>query len=414
MSFGEGKALPSLFLSWLTGKELSPCVLDELDENDWQQLIKWCKDHRLAPLIKQTALFKAVEHSQFQALINRQTKRQAFRQLQIQRELIHLDKILNQHDIPYKILKGPALAFGCYPKPELRPMRDIDIIVPQKMVLKAFNVLLESGCSRLPDDQASPESKAEFAKHLPAILGISQQVLIEVHSRVFNDYDIEGMVDFSEKEAFWEDSSTMMLAGRSINIESPSYLFVHLIFHSVYEHNLNNGPLILFDLYYLLNTYQLCWKTVYRLIDELNMQQGVDLLWSLQKKYLPVPSDNSNFESIRCNQVASLELMQAIENLILINLDDKYTVLFVKKLQQSDSRRSFWLRSLFPPKLVISGIYGVSVNSKVIYFYYVRYLFRLLFMRGPSIITSFFKRFGRRKSSEIHHLQQLHSWLKQR
>jgi hypothetical protein len=65
-----------------------------------------------------------------------------------------LSNALGESDIPFAALKGLALAPMIYPQDGLRPMRDIDILVPREQEQKAADVLRGIGF-HLPDTQPS-------------------------------------------------------------------------------------------------------------------------------------------------------------------------------------------------------------------------------------------------------------------
>ncbi len=65
--------------------------------------------------------------------------------LLVQRELLRAHRILEAAAIPHMFLKGAFLAFFCYPNPALRPLRDLDILVPETMAVQALEILRDAG-----------------------------------------------------------------------------------------------------------------------------------------------------------------------------------------------------------------------------------------------------------------------------
>lgn len=63
---------------------------------------------------------------------------------------------LQQHDIPVLVLKGAALCNTLYPEPGLRPMRDIDLLLPPEHIHHAQELLQKTGLclsrSIVPED----------------------------------------------------------------------------------------------------------------------------------------------------------------------------------------------------------------------------------------------------------------------
>ncbi|MCW5882406.1 MAG: nucleotidyltransferase family protein [Anaerolineae bacterium] len=75
------------------------------------------------------------------------------------------------------LLKGAALAYLVYPRPHLRPMRDIDLLVPAQAAARAQAVLLDLGFT----EQGPPALSTDH--HLPPCERImeGQLVSVEVH-----------------------------------------------------------------------------------------------------------------------------------------------------------------------------------------------------------------------------------------
>lgn len=102
------------------------------------------------------------------------------------REWIELQRVLQDAlgllagaGVPVIVLKGAALAIGTYAEPELRPMNDIDLLVPPDAVDVAAGAL-RSGGFLVPD-----EARTEFWKdayfHLPLRAPGDGFVLVELH-----------------------------------------------------------------------------------------------------------------------------------------------------------------------------------------------------------------------------------------
>ncbi len=83
------------------------------------------------------------------------------------------------------VLKGAALSHLVYPEPGLRPMSDVDILVPQPEVWRAQEVLAELGF-----DTPQPPGPMLPHRHLPAATlrrqGLS--INVEIHHRLLSDY----------------------------------------------------------------------------------------------------------------------------------------------------------------------------------------------------------------------------------
>ena len=83
------------------------------------------------------------------------------------------------------VLKGAALAHLVYPEPGLRPMSDLDLLVPESELRRAQSLLVKLGF-----DAPLPSGPTPPHRHLAAATlqteGLSVQV--EVHYKLFSDY----------------------------------------------------------------------------------------------------------------------------------------------------------------------------------------------------------------------------------
>lgn len=107
-------------------------------------------------------------------LVDNQQKLTLFREI---------EKILGAQDIPVALLKGMAMAFTVYPEEALRPMGDLDILVPQNLVFKARDVLLTSGCQSVHIPMSEWHEKHNA--HIRALRLPPHKYLIEIHSKLY-------------------------------------------------------------------------------------------------------------------------------------------------------------------------------------------------------------------------------------
>lgn len=92
-----------------------------------------------------------------------------------------INTISQQHNIPIIPLKGIALAFTLYPQEALRPMGDIDILVPEDKINSFQEIMLKHGATTLCPPLSGYHAKINA--HIPAMLW--QNIMIEPHQRLF-------------------------------------------------------------------------------------------------------------------------------------------------------------------------------------------------------------------------------------
>ncbi len=68
--------------------------------------------------------------------------------LHFQSELTEIVRWFNEADVPVMLLKGAALNLTVYPRPDLRPMSDLDLLVRPGDAERALSLLKGHGCRR--------------------------------------------------------------------------------------------------------------------------------------------------------------------------------------------------------------------------------------------------------------------------
>jgi hypothetical protein len=387
-----------------------------LSVEDWSRMGKMIAQHRLGPMLHWRLTNECRDVAVPQNLREKWVqsyKASTFRSLTLQRELRKLHQIMQQSGLQYAALKGAWLAFHAYPQPGLRPMRDLDILVPQKDALRTYQVLLEAGCERLEKYPGSPESSIKVDRHLPPIRSVLGRTSIELHFRL---YGLEGNCspgfDFSAESGFWLCLSHEPLAGAVIPCLPAAEQLLHLIVHAVYDHRFNNGPLLISDLGYLIQGRSVNWVRFWELASQGGHERGALLALRLLERYwgklgIEWPA-GANFPE--------QELQTAIDDSIQLLLRDATTESVIRhgstiKGKESLLQRGAYLvRKAFPTKTTIAALYPVSEDSIQVYAWYPAYLWSLCARRVPEFRKA--KRQRHWKSEAAQH-GRLSAWLKE-
>jgi hypothetical protein len=142
-------------------------------------------------------------------------------------ELVRLAGLFAEHEIPVVALKGPLLSRYLYNDLGLRVSGDIDLLTRREHVVQIRGILLERGyrvkttphwkssnaCLRSRDNEMSFESPA----------GVS----IDIHWRLIPPF-FAGPCDRLDP---WNNTQTVLLAGRPVNTLTPEALFLFLCSH---------------------------------------------------------------------------------------------------------------------------------------------------------------------------------------
>jgi hypothetical protein len=135
-------------------------------------------------------------------------------------------------------LKGLHLATAFYPHPGLRPMGDLDVLVPQTLLNPAFDTLVQLGYSPV-----HPVPKSLW-HHLPVLVKPGA-VPVELHwtiARPSNAFEIDN-------KGMWErvvgPPASPVLSAEVLGLED---LVLHLCLHSTYHHRCRIALRNIFDI----------------------------------------------------------------------------------------------------------------------------------------------------------------------
>jgi Uncharacterised nucleotidyltransferase len=161
---------------------------------------------------------------------------------------------LQECDVTALVLKGIILAYTTYPDPSLRPMSDLDLLVPPEKKEKALLVLRKLGFEypesvfAIHRDHISrliPEQEYE-----PPLRLRDSAILLEVHSQLECG---EPFLPIPAQE-FWSRSVTVDLNGLRVRTLCPEDFLLHLCLHQSRSHRFEKGLLPLIDLRLLVDS----------------------------------------------------------------------------------------------------------------------------------------------------------------
>ena len=402
----------ALLLDLLGDKALiDPATITALSPADWEHIDRMVLQQRLGPLLhwqltqtRPDLPIPADVKAGWAAAFDRSS----LRVLQFSRDLKLIHRALDLAGIPYQALKGVFLALHAYPHPALRPVRDIDILVPRDRTLQAYDVLIAGGFPRHPNYPGLPEASLKIHKHLPPLTNASGAGFVELHARLSNPGEVD--FDITDQPDFWSRTIRLDMAGDDLAFTSPTDMLLHLIVHAADDHLFNNGPLILGDIAFLLRSHAIDWPLFWRLAQEWRQTRAAALTLTLTRRYwnlndgeLPaLPEPTSIPESM---QIAAAGLM-------LEEPETSFLLRFGHELTRSGNPlQALWIvfRRFFPERARIAMTYPVRQDSPLIGFYYLRYAASRLVNRLPVVLDQ-----ARRHetTASTPDLAQLKHWLR--
>ncbi|MFN2159650.1 MAG: nucleotidyltransferase family protein, partial [Anaerolineales bacterium] len=233
--------------------------LSDLSPQDWRKLIEIAQSHRLGPL-----LFWSVKNAnqstrnQIPGDVNEQLLlmyvQSTRRNLNLFRESARFLDLLDQQNIMTIVLKGTSLANTVYEDNGLRPMTDIDLLIPEENLCAAVDMAKSLGYYD-PFPEAGPGLKKILSHHVYLIKEKQSSVQMELHHTLLGGdafrYSVPVDWFFTQVEPFrfqYQDKNQKQLKDEYRNVFklNPAAQLLFLTAHITLQHGLNASPLIWF------------------------------------------------------------------------------------------------------------------------------------------------------------------------
>ena len=209
-------------------------------------------------------------------------RRQSIYALEQKIVLARIADLLNAKGIDHVALKGSALAFTLYPQPAMRPLRDLDILVPSERAVEARDWLLRNRFVHAP---WAKDYGTEFNHQLPELVCEEHEVTVEIHHRIFSrDWDGDPVLT----DMLLRTGHAVKAAGSTIFLAAPLPNLLHLTVHATLHKCFDNGPLTIADIHYLWRHPDLDRKKVMDEADRLDLGRSLDLLLAVARESGPI------------------------------------------------------------------------------------------------------------------------------
>jgi Uncharacterised nucleotidyltransferase len=280
---------------WLISAMLVPAVREMPDPgfstSDWLTIDSCAAQHRLRPL-----LFHNLRHRWSDWSVPDSVRRgweasyarAGQRALNRQAATIAIARVLDGRAIPSAVLKGGALDRH-YGSPLLRPMRDIDVLVPRDRAEEAFSAMLEAGFVRRADQSGPVQVDYGHHKHLEALWCPMRRVALEIHTSLVDKARGEQADDILlQIETLLSGRRFETIGSAQIPVLGWAETLLHLIVHAVYDHQLNNGPLVLSDCAAMAGDPEADWDRFWDLATRSGRAGGAQLIFRIMRLCAPM------------------------------------------------------------------------------------------------------------------------------
>jgi hypothetical protein len=286
-------------------------------------------------------------------------------------ELQVLLPALHEAEIPVLILKGAYLAANVYRNIALRPMSDIDLLVPASMAREAWRVLKELGYRLIYP--ATETLIPSFGKDF-----ICQKqgnfAPVEVHWTIGLAEETEPM----DGDELWKNARAVRLAGTEAGTATLSLedFLLHLCLHASYQHEFDFGLRALCDIAVFIERFEseIDWPVLRARVLHHRWRRGVCLVLYLA--------------SIRTGAAVPVDVLTALEpadwSAEVIEHAERQlfdagigttamtanTIGFFKSDRLGGQAAVLW-RRLFPGREEMAYMYPIPAGSWVLYGYYL-------------------------------------------
>jgi hypothetical protein len=195
---------------------------------------------------------------------------------------------LQARSIPVMVLKGAALVNTVYADPGLRPMADVDLLVPEVRAHEAQAAVCSLGYRPWgsPEDQEDAEKRHS---HLPVLVGMGKPVVVEVHRHIVR---LDSPLHFNI-EGFWRRAREVTVAGVRAQVPSTEDLLLHLslnfLLHRRFRSSASLGDLC--DIAETIRCYgdTIAWATLVEAAREFGLAGPAALALFLAQQLLDAP-----------------------------------------------------------------------------------------------------------------------------
>ena len=278
-------------LHQLTAVVVEQLAPDSVPRAQWPAIALAALQHGLAPMLSKVMQGSGMDPGSIengQALVD-SAQRAAANDMLYEISIRDISFALAAAAIPAIWLKGADLARTAYPQSSLRPMGDLDVLVPYAQCEAALSVLRQLGYGfssynpfrgiplrgdHRPDDNDEAYLKHLAHRHYVLVGGISNSVVVELHYGLSGNRD-NSLLSSSQIQWFFENTRSF---GENDELTftglSPEANLLYLAAHNIYQHSEVQAYLLRdLDVHFLICRNSLNWDQI--------IDQAVVLGWTL-------------------------------------------------------------------------------------------------------------------------------------
>ncbi len=314
-------------LSLIITDRMQELDLHSFSAADWNLLIGKAHAEGVAPLLYWT-LSKSGKFSSLPDLARNSLRAMYsgtwMRNQKILKELETLTRLFTQADIPVVVLKGACFALTIYPDIGLRPMGDLDILVPKEKLAEAVKIAMSLDyADTLPE--ASPGLNDLLSHHACLQKTGEHPISLEIHHSLVAD---KSFVYSVPVDWFWTQTElldeSLQTKYKDLRMLTPIAQILFAATHAMLQHGGKNAPLRWFyDLDRLIRLYseRLDWGLLLSHTWEFEWNSALDAALSQTNAYFntPIPEQvrtSLSEQSDRHQQLVALMQIQPATHIL--------------------------------------------------------------------------------------------------
>jgi hypothetical protein len=269
-------ALQQRILQMMASGSATRVAVEDLTTGDWAQMLMLVRQHRLGPLLHwQLGEAGALEYvpKPFAEALSANFHKSTARAVELRARVARVQRLLRENEIPAVFLRGTYLAFHVYPHAALRPVRTLDVLVPESQAEDARQALSSSQFRR-PD--GPPE---EAPSRLP----------VDLHTRLTDPgpWRVARRLDPAFQAGTWNRLISGVMGEEEVWYLAPEDQLLNLIVHALYAEERNCGPIVLKDISGLLAHSVIDWPLFWRLAENIRQAAAAWLLLAITRHFYP-------------------------------------------------------------------------------------------------------------------------------
>lgn len=356
-----------------------------LTNSQWSSLVEEADRHHLTPLtyrLLEDGPFADRPPAALRARLRSSYELAAFRNAVLLRRTEEYAAALHRVGIPVILLKGIHLCRYVYPEPALRPMADVDLLVPRDRLAQVEQLFLDAGFGPVP--RPDVEQFCTWSNHLAKLYKEGAPVL-EVHWTIERPtapflIDLEGL---------WARARPVKLGGARVHVLATEDLLLHLSLHASYHHRFDWSALRgLVDIDRVVAHCPVDWKALAERANAWGAAAFVYTTLRLTRELLGTPVPPSCFDSLRHEPDDEAVVELARQHVLSLELELPTAYL---ELADKPGLRERWRlirHRVFLPRETLERLYGQGDEGVLVYSSYLRRVIDLLGRRGRLLLQA--------------------------